>query len=123
MRSQDVGDDSLACGFFNRKTNFAKKGSKFGLRMDFAGDKASVESMSAEDVESEERTLEKMALDMLNTGPMKIKELAEDLGATEGTIRNMLSRAKRKGKVTTPERGLWALATHESEPEERYWDK
>lgn len=123
LRTQEAEENALAVGFFSRKSNFDRKSPKFGLKMVFNENKATVTAISAEDIESEEFTLEKMALEMMAKGPMRIKTLADDLGATEGTIRNMLSRAKRKGKVTTPERGLWALAAYENEPIERYWDK
>jgi alkylated DNA nucleotide flippase Atl1 len=124
LRTQEADENDLAVGFFNRKTNFDKKNPKFGLKMVFNGSIAKVEAISAEDIESEEKTTEKMILDRLKEGPMKIKDIAEELDIVSGTVRVNLSRAKKRGKVTSLERGLWGLAAKDEEPPPgQWWDK
>jgi hypothetical protein len=123
LRTQEAEENALAVGFFNRKTNFDKKNPKFGLKMIFNETAARVENIDPQDIESEERTTEQMILDRLKEGPMKIKDIAEELDVASGTVRVNLSRAKKRGRVVALERGLWGLAAPEEEPPPQWWDK
>ena len=124
LRTQEAEEGALSVGFFNRKTNFDKRNPKFGLKMTFNGNRAAVKSIDPEDIETEEKTTEQMILDRLKEGPMKIKDIAEELDIVSGTVRVNLSRAKKRGKVVSLERGLWGLAAKEEEPPpDKWWDK
>jgi len=119
LRPQDTEDEKeMSIGFFCRKCNF-KYPKPFGLNMHFNDITASVKLIDPEDIPSEEKGLEDAMLDEMAGGSKTPKELAEAVGSTVGSVRVKLTKLKKKGKVTSPERGKWGLASKKEE----WWDK
>lgn len=106
--SETTDEHELGLGLFCRKTNFGPLPS-VGLSLTFAEDEVAVELTKAEDIVSEEGALQAMALEELAGGWLTAKELADKLGTTPSTVWNMLTRLKRRGLVTNPKRGKWAV--------------
>jgi len=118
LRPQEVEDEEkeISVGFFCRKSNF-KYPQPFGVNLHFNDITAKVEPMKPEDMLTEEKALEQMIIEELAAGPQKPIELAEKVGTSANTCRVVLSRLAKKGKVTNPERGKWALASiHQEAP-------
>lgn len=116
LKQQDSDDEKeINLDFFCRKVNF-KKPAPFGLKLHFNDITATVIPNEPEDSMSEEKGLEQTILDELTDGPKSPKQLAEAVGTSVGAARVKLSRLKKQGKVTSPERGKWALVA-----KKEYW--
>jgi len=93
--------DEVSVALFHSKVNISRKQKPIGLRYCFNGNKTTVET---EDVESVPEFQERLSasskiLRSLTEGKKSPKELVEELGIPEGTIRVSLKRLRQRGKV------------------------
>ena len=104
-RIDHTGDpDTITLGIFNRKNNFGRQGSPFGLELAVESDEAGVLSrvrLRKTDVADIDELAPALPLwqrirHQLKAGPMTIARLAEEIGAKVDSIEKA---AKRKSNV------------------------
>lgn len=102
VHSEDDFGDSKHLALFHRENNFTAKSRPIGLRMDFlenGGINVEREPVSVAEFGQKIGTQVRV-LEALKSGTMEVKELAEALDISEGSVRTTLSRLSKKGKIT-----------------------
>ena len=116
LQSESESENRLHLGLFNEKSNF-RKGQPFGLRVDFEDDKI---TFTEENPKTRPEMMEHLSLgDQLEAiirdgkgQPWTVKDLAEELGGNEASVRTILNRGK---KFTQLPDGGWGLAVRNGE--------
>ena len=116
LQSESESENRLHLGLFNEKSNF-KKQAPFGLCVDFDDDKI---TFTEENPKTQPEMMEHLSLgDQLeallhetNGKPWTVKEMADELGGNEASLRTTLNRGKRF--VQLPDGG-WGLAVRNGE--------
>lgn len=100
-KSQETGEDLLTIGVFHRKSNFDRLQPAMGFQCTFGNASISVEQVAVRDIPelAEGGTLRDRIAGALRHGAMTVKEIADETGLGENTIRTTLNRSK--GKVFT----------------------
>jgi len=99
--SEDDTGDTKHLALFHRENNFTRKSAPMGLRMDFHEDGGiNIEREPVSTAEfSQKITTQVRVLEVLKSGPMEVKELAQELDISESNVRMSLSRLSKKGKI------------------------
>jgi len=99
--SEDETGDTKHLGLFHRENNFTRKSPPIGLRMEFQEDggiNVERESVSISEFSQKINTQARI-LDLLKTGSMEVKDIAQNLDISQSNVRMTLSRLSRKQKV------------------------
>jgi len=109
-RSDFSQEDEIDAALFHRWSNLSKLYPDMGFKITFNETGTHIESqpVSAAEFISKVNT-QKAILDALKSGPMSVKELSEATGATDNSVRVILSRLKRRGLLVNPDKGRWGL--------------
>ena len=116
LQSESETETRMHLGLFNEKSNY-KKLPPFGLCVDFEDDKI---IFTEENPKTRPEMQEHLSLaDQLeaiiretNGRPWTVKEMAEELGGNEASLRTTLNRGKRFTQLPD---GGWGLAVHKGE--------
>jgi hypothetical protein len=112
--NHDPGADSFILGLKHTKSNNGRRLKDIGLQLTFSLDAVYFERVAVKDIPESATGLslvEKMDAE-LGRGAKTVKELAEILGTTEGTIRSKLNQHKDKRyiqMVSNPGAPKWGL--------------
>ncbi|RLI07591.1 hypothetical protein DRO42_07855 [Candidatus Bathyarchaeota archaeon] len=117
---QDVGGDSIGVGLFHRKANLSRLQRPLGVEFLFDGDLGPIRAFPRDVVEipevGENAPVRTRILALLpKSGPLKPKEVADRLGASEGTVRKELARMRDRGLVAQLHDGRYAARAPEEE--------
>ena len=93
-KQQEIGEDNLSIGMFHRYNNLGKLMSPLGFKINFADGATCIERQDAKGVASfgNEIPLHLTIREILSEGPMRIKDIAEELGKSEDVVRVTLKR-------------------------------
>lgn len=108
-KQQEIGEDSLSIALFHRNNNLGKLISPLGYRLVFGGDSVRVTKQDVSDIPefSSELPLHISIQQVLKSGPLSVKEIAEELGANEDSVGRTLRR--HKGKYFIKVDSQWGL--------------
>jgi hypothetical protein len=99
---EDQQDGELTVYFRHKKANFGSKLDPFEAKLTFHKSKVEIthRALSSEEIATEGslNTTQKIRR-LLKDGPMYPNELAEKIGATEGTIKNSLTKLRKGGEI------------------------
>ena len=109
-KSQDIGDDEISVALFHRSSNLTRLQKPIGFRISFNGAGTHI-AREALDVQEFKAKLsgQQLLLESLKEGKKDAKTLAAELQWEEASVRTLLSRLKKKGKVTSLGEGQWGL--------------
>ena len=99
--SEDDTGDTKHLALFHRENNFIRKSSPIGIRMEFldnGGLNMEREPVSVAEFSSKINTQARV-LDVLKSGAMEVKDIAQALDMAESNVRVSLSRLSKKSKV------------------------
>jgi len=109
-KADSTNEDENDLALFHRWANYSKLYKPMGFHLAFTDSAVRVEPQSVSLADFREKfSVMAGILDELKSGSHSVVELASALEASEGTIRNALSRLKAKGKIISLERGKWGL--------------
>ena len=109
-RSDFSQEDELDAALFHRWSNLSKIYPDQGFKISFNSQGTHIQSQPVSVGEFRAKVnAQKAILDALKSGAMSVKELANTTGATDNTIRVILSRLKKRDIVINPEKGKWGL--------------
>jgi archaellum biogenesis ATPase FlaH len=100
---QETGNDDIDIGLFHRKPPpFSKLQKPIGFKFSFNGDKTMVKPESPKSIGEflQQMGTQDRIEEMLRSGAMKVKDIAESLDITEANTRQALKRLSDKNKVT-----------------------
>jgi len=110
-RSDFSQEDEIDAALFHRWSNLSKLYPDTGFKITFNETGTHIETQPISAAEFIHKVnLQKAILDALKSGSMSVKELSETTGATDNTIRVILSKLKKRNIVVNPEKGRWGLA-------------
>jgi len=100
--SEDEGGNTKHLALFHRECNLARKSPPMGFRIDFKNDGSmSIEREPVSVSEfSEKLNTQARILDVLKTGALEVKDIAESLEVSVNSCRVALTRLQKRGKVT-----------------------
>lgn len=99
--SEDDTGDSKHLALFHRENNFSRKSAPIGLRMDFKEDggiNLERESVSISEFSAKINTQQRI-LDLLKSGKMEVKDIAETLDISRNSCQVALTRLKKRNKI------------------------
>lgn len=109
-RSDFSAGDEIDVGLFHRWSNLSKLYPDESFRISFNGSGTHIESQPVSVDEFKAKVnLQKAIYDTLKGGALSVKQLAEATGSSINTVSVVLNRLKKRGVVTNPEKGKWAL--------------
>lgn len=105
----------LSIGLWNRKSNLSRRHRPIGLELEFLPDATMIRRVDLATVEGLAGKLPvwRQIEGVLRRGPQTSAALADEIGASENTVRVALSKGKKRGRfVLLPGSGsaMWALA-------------
>jgi len=117
--SEDDTGDTKHLALFHRENNFTRKSAPIGLRMDFHEDGGiNVEREPVSIAEfSQKVNTQSRVLDLLKSGAMEVKEIAETLDISQNSVRQSLSRLSRKGLIIKVGKTYGLVADRQDEME------
>lgn len=109
-RSDFSQEDELDVGLFHRFSNLSKLYPDTGFKISFNSQGTHIESQPISVGEFKAKVnSQKAILEELKSGALSVKDIMERTGASDNTIRVILSKLKKRGIVTNPQKGQWGL--------------
>ena len=108
-----MADDSDVA-LFHYSSNLSGKHKPIGINFHYNDAGITVESMPVSMSEFKDRIdLQGKVLEILLSGAKKVREIAELSEASENTIRVILNKLKKKGKIINTDRGEYGILSSE----------
>lgn len=109
-KSQDVGEDEINVALFHRWSNLTRLQRPMGFRFSFNGAQTYVEQQDVSVTEFKTKVSgRQILLESLKSGGKNAKELAEEMSWQEASVRVLLSKLKKAGKVISLGEKKWGL--------------
>lgn len=116
-KAQETGQDNISVGLYHRKANMSRLHQPLGYKFSFSENTAKIETQQIARVSdlAEHLPVRTRIQDTLGRyGKMKVKDIAEMINATEGTVRDKLNDMRHRKEVNRDEMGNWSLLSDRS---------
>lgn len=113
-KSEGISDDEYDLALFHRSPNLSAPLKPIGFRFHWNETGLSIERQPVNVAEFMTKVSSQLRiLELLRHGPKKPKDIAMEIDTSENTVRVLLSKLKKKGKVLQTENGYGLVTTEE----------
>lgn len=110
----ELNEDSIHLALLHQESNYSKRYSPLGFRLDYTDTTIKIESEPISISEFLEKASQtKALLEFLRDGAKSVKAISTELGLSDNRARVLLSRSKKRGLIINLGSGMWGLAITE----------